>query len=201
MKQKKPTIQGPYGEIFQPDSDIQLRVLAELGLFIALALILVAEVVMTDDTAMLVLGIVLAGFILVVGVREVLQVYWNRCLAFAVTPEKLTLLWNGQPVKVIPWGEVIEIFASPGPCERNGRYSTYYGIYISLQYGYESRLCKAKRQILNLHISPDSMLHLERFPVMRICICGNRKRGQQMAQKIEGYRNAAWAQSYEARTK
>ena len=154
-----------------------------------------------DDTAMLVLGIVLAGSGIVLGVREVLQVYWNRCLAFAITPEKLTLLWNGQPVKVIPWGEVIEIFASPGPCERNGRYSTYYGIYISLQYGYESRLCKAKRQILNLHISPDSMRHLEKFPVMRICICGNRKRGQQMAQKIEGYRNAAWAQSYEARTK
>lgn len=33
MKRKNPTIQGPYGEIFQPDSDIQLRVLAELGLF------------------------------------------------------------------------------------------------------------------------------------------------------------------------
>lgn len=73
MKQKKPTIQGSYGEIFQPDSDIQLRVLAELGLFIAMALILVAEVVMTDDTAMLVFGIVLAGSILVVGVREVLK--------------------------------------------------------------------------------------------------------------------------------
>ncbi len=85
-----------------------------------MALILIAEVVMTDDTAMLVLGIVLAGSGIVLGVREVLQVYWNRCLAFAITPEKLTLLWNGQPVKVIPWGEVIEIFASPGPCERMG---------------------------------------------------------------------------------
>ena len=42
MKQKKPTIQGSYGEIFQPDSDIQLRVLSELGLLIALAFILVA---------------------------------------------------------------------------------------------------------------------------------------------------------------
>ena len=122
MKRKNPTIQGSYGEIFQPDSDIQLRVLALFGMFIAMALILIAEVVMTDDTAMLVLGIVLAGSGIVLGVREVLQVYWNRCLAFAITPEKLTLLWNGQPVKVIPWGEVIEIFASPGPCERNGRY-------------------------------------------------------------------------------
>lgn len=200
-KQKNANVQGEYEEIFEPDSDIQLRVLALFGMFIALALILVAEVVTTDDTAMLVLGVVLAGSGIVIGAREVLQVYWNRCLAFAVTPEKLTLLWNGQPVKVIPWGEVIEIFSFPGPCERNGRYSTYYGIYISLQYGYESRLCKAKRQILNLHISPDSMRHLEKFPVMRICICGNRKKGQQMAQKIEGYRNAAWAQSYEARTK
>ena len=201
MKRKTPTIQGPYGEIFQPDSDIQLRVLALFGMFIAMALILVAEVVMTDDTAMLVFGIVLAGSGIVLGVREVLQVYWNRCLAFAITPEKLTLLWNGQPVKVIPWGEVIEIFASLGPCERNGRYSTYYGIYISLQYGYESRLCKAKRQILNLHISPDSMRHLEDFPVMRIYKSPMRSHCQQMAQKIEGYRNAAWAQSYEARTK
>lgn len=201
MKRKNPTIQGSYGEIFQPDSDIQLRVLALFGMFIAMALILIAEVVMTNDTAMLVLGIVLAGSGIVLGVREVLQVYWNRCLAFAVTPEKLTLLWNGQPVKVIPWGEVIEIFASPGPCERNGRYSTYYGIYISLQYGYESRIAEAEKLILNLHISRKSMQHLEKFPVMRICICGNRKRGQQMAQKIEGYRNAAWAQSYEARTK
>lgn len=201
MKQKKPTIQGSYGEIFQPDSDIQLRVLALFGMFIAMALILVAEVVMTDDTAMLVLGIVLAGSGIVLGVREVLQVYWNRCLAFAVTPEKLTLLWNGQPVKVIPWGEVIEIFASPGPCERNGRYSTYYGIYISLQYGYESRIAEAEKLILNLHISRKSMQHLEDFPVMRIYKSPMRSHCQQMAQKIEGYRNAAWAQSYEARTK
>lgn len=58
MKRKNPTIQSSYGEIFQPDSDIQLRVLALFGMFIAMALILVAEVVMTDDTAMLVLGIV-----------------------------------------------------------------------------------------------------------------------------------------------
>ena len=200
-KQKSANVQGEYEEVFEPDSDIQLRVLALFGMFVAMALMLVAEVVMTDDTAMLVFGIVLAGTGIVIGAREVLQVYWNRCLAFAITPEKLTLLWNGQPVKVIPWGEVIEIFSSPGPCERNGRYSTYYGIYISLQYGYKSRLHKAKRQILNLHISPDSMRHLEKFPVMRICICGNRKSGQQLAQKIEGYRNAAWAQSYEARTK
>ena len=50
MKRKNPTIQGPYGEIFQPDSDIQLRVLALFGMFIAMALILIAEVVMTDDT-------------------------------------------------------------------------------------------------------------------------------------------------------
>ena len=78
MKRKNPTIQGPYGEIFQPDSDIQLRVLALFGMFIAMALILVAEVVMTDDTATLVLGIVLAGSGIVLGVREVRQEYWNR---------------------------------------------------------------------------------------------------------------------------
>ena len=40
MKRKNPTIQGSYGEIFQPDSDIQLRVLALFGMFIAMALIL-----------------------------------------------------------------------------------------------------------------------------------------------------------------
>ena len=200
-KQKNTNVQGEYEEIFEPDSDIQLRVLAEFGLYIALALMLAVEGVMTDDTAILVLCIVMAGSDIVLGVREVLQVYWNRCLAFAITPEKLTLLWNGQPVKVIPWGEVIEIFLLPGPCEGNGQHSSYYGVYISLQYGYKSRLYKAKRQILNLHISPDSMRHLEDFPVMRICISGDRKSGQQMAQKIEGYRNAAWAQSYEARTK
>ena len=86
-------------------------------------------------------------------------------------------------------------------CSSDLQHSSYYGVYISLQYGYKSRLYKAKRQILNLHISPDSMRHLEKFPVMRICISGDRKSGQQVAQKIEGYRNAAWAQSYEARTK
>ena len=200
-KQKSANVQGEYEEIFEPDSDIQLRVLALFGMFVAMALMLVAEVVMTDDTAMLVIGIVLAGSGIVLGARMVMQVCWNRCLAFAITPEKLTLLWNGQPVKVIPWGEVIEIFLLPGPCEGNGQHSSYYGVYISLQYGYKSRLYKAKRQILNLHISPDSMRHLEKFPVMRICISGDRKSGQQLAQKIEGYRNAAWAQSYEARTK
>ena len=201
MKQKKPTIQGPYGEIFQPDSDIQLRVLAELGLFIAMALILVAEVVMTDDTAMLVFGIVLAGSILVVGVREVLQVYWNHCLAFAITPEKLTLLWNGQPVKAIPWGEVIEIFAFPGPCEWQTKYNVYYGVYVSLQYGYESRIAEAEKLILNLHISRKSMQHLEDFPVMRIYKSPMRSHCQQMAQKIEGYRNQAWSRDYTEKTK
>lgn len=201
MKRKKPTIQGSYGEIFQPDSDIQLRVLAELGLFIAMALILVAEVVMTDDTAMLVFGIVLAGSILVVGVREVLQVYWNRCLAFAITPEKLTLLWDGQPVHTIPWSNVIEVFVTAGPCEWQTKYNVYYGVYVSLQYGYESRIAEAEKLILNLHISRKSMQHLEDFPVMRIYKSPMRSHCQQLAQKIEGYRNAAWAQSYEARTK
>lgn len=196
-KQKNDAVQGEYGEVFQPDSDIQLRVLAELGLFIALALILVAEGVMTNDTAILVLCIVMAGLLIGVGAREVMQVYWNRCLAFAVTPEKLTLLWEGQPVKAIPWGDVIEIFSSPGPCERNGRYSTYYGVYISLQYGYESRLGKAKRQILNQHISRKSMQHLENFPVMRVYKSPMRCHCQQLAKKIEGYRNAAWAREYE----
>lgn len=36
---------------------------------------------------------------------------------------------------------------------------------------------------------------------MRIYKSPMRSHCQQMAQKIEGYRNAAWAQSYEARTK
>ena len=199
-KQKNANVQGEYEKIFQPDSDIQLWVLVQLGLFIAMALIMVAEGVIADDTGLLVYFVIMAGLLIGYGAREAMKVYWNRCLAFAITPEKLTLLWNGQPVKVIPWGDVIEIFLLPGPCEGNEQHSSYYGVYISLQYGYKSRLYKAKRQILNLHISPDSMRHLEDFPVMRICICGNRKSGQQMAQKIEGYRNAAWIQSYEART-
>lgn len=201
MKRKNPTIQGPYGEIFQPDSDIQLRVLALFGMFIAMALILVAEVVMTDDTAMLVFGIVLAGSSIVLGVREVLQVYWNRCLAFAITPEKLTLLWDGQPVHTIPWSNVIEVFVTAGPCEWQTKYNVYYGVYVSLQYGYESRIAEAEKLILNLHISRKSMQHLEDFPVMRIYKSPMRSHCQQLAQKIEGYRNAAWAQSYEARTK
>lgn len=200
-KQKNANVQGEYEEIFEPDSDIQLRVLALFGMFIAMALILVAEVVTTDDTAMLVLGVVLAGSGIVIGAREVLQVCWNRCLAFAVTPEKLTLLWDGQPVHTIPWSDVIEVFVTAGPCEWQTKYNVYYGVYVSLKYGYESRIAEAEKLILNLHISRKSMQHLEDFPVMRIYKSPMRSHCQQMAQKIEGYRNAAWAQSYEARTK
>ena len=200
-KQKNANVQGEYEAVFQPDSDPQWQNVLGLGFVVCLAL---AEAVIgfrADDTWSLALSLFLSCSLIGVGMAIVLKNYWNGFLSFGITPKELTLLWDGQPVHTIPWSNVIEVFVTAGPCEWQTKYNVYYGVYVSLQYGYESRLCKAKRQILNLHISPDSMRHLEKFPVMRICICGNRKKGQQMAQKIEGYRNAAWAQSYEARTK
>ena len=88
-----------------------------------------------------------------------------------------------------------------GPCEWQTKYNVDYGVYVSLKYGYESRIAEAEKLILNLHISRKSMQHLEDFPVIRIYKSPMRSHCQQLAQKIEGYRNAAWAQSYEARTK
>ena len=69
----------------------------------------------------------------------------------------------------------------------------YYGVYVSMQYGYESRLNHAERQILNLNISPDSMKHLADFPVMRLYESDKPDRCERLLRKIEGYRNAAWS--------
>ena len=206
MKQKKPTIQGSYGEIFQPDVMPQWQLWGGCIVLIAALIPLIIWSIQGDDPILPGVTALLAVIFVLFEGKNVMVNRRNRALAFGVTPWQLTILWNGQPVREISWENAIELFSVCGPCEirYSGGFQSLtmsYGVYVSLQYGYESRLCKAKRQILNLHISPDSMRHLEKFPVMRICICGNRKRGQQMAQEIEGYRNAAWAQSYEARTK
>lgn len=206
MKRKNPTIQGPYGDIFQPDVMPQWQLWGGCIVLIAALIPLIIWSIQGDDPILPGVTALLAVIFVLFEGKNVMVNRRNRALAFGVTPWQLTILWNGQPVREISWENAIELFSVCGPCEirYSGGFQSLtmsYGVYVSLQYGYESRLCKAKRQILNLHISPDSMRHLEKFPVMRICICGNRKRGQQMAQKIEGYRNAAWAQSYEARTK
>ncbi len=124
----------------------------------------------------------------------------NRAIAFGVTPEKLTILWNGQPVKVIPWDDVIEILMLCGPCEWHGRYAADYGVYVSLQYGYESRIHKAKRQILNLHISQDSIDHLERFPVLRLYRSTDYNRCQRLLRRLESYRSEARVKRYEEKS-
>ncbi len=200
-KQKNANVQGEYEAVFQPDSDPQWQNVLGLGFVVCLAL---AEAVIgfrADDTWSLALSLFLSCSLIGVGMAIVLKNYWNGFLSFGITPKELTLLWDGQPVHTIPWSNVIEVFVTAGPCEWQTKYNVYYGVYVSLQYGYESRIAEAEKLILNLHISRKSMQHLEDFTVMRIYKSPMRSHCQQMAQKIEGYRNAAWAQSYEARTK
>ena len=201
MKRNKPTIQGSFGEILQPDVVPQRRLWTCAAVMIAVLIPLVFWSIQGDDP-------VLWGFCALTAV--VFALYQgklamvsrrNRALAFGVAPEKLTILWNGQPVKTIPWDDVIEIFMLCGPCEWHGRYAADYGVYISLQYGYESRIHKAKRQILNLHISQDSIDHLERFPVLRLYKSTDDNRCQRLLRRLERYRSEARVKRYEEKSK
>ena len=198
MKRTKPTIQGSYGEIFQPDVIPRWQLWTGCILLIAVLIPLVIWSIRGGDPVLPGVTALLAVIFVLFEGKNVMVNRRNCALAFGVTPEKLTVLWNGQPVKVIPWGDVMEIFVTAGPSELRDRRRSY-GVYISLQYGYESRLYKAKRQILNLHISPDSMRHLEDFPVLRICESMDYNRCQRLVSRFEGYRNAAWARKYETK--
>ncbi len=204
MKRNKPTIQGSYGEIFQPDVLPQWYLWTCAAVMIAALIPLVIWSVQGDDPILPGVTALLAVIFVLYEAKLVRNNCRNRALAFGVTPWQLTILWNGQPVRKISWDEAIELFAVCGPCENNhtgGRaMNRCYGVYVNLQYGYESRLGKAKRQILNLHISQESIDHLERFPVLRIYENSDYNRCQRLLRRLEGYRNAAWAQSHEART-
>ena len=197
MKRKEPTVQGEYDEIFQPDSDPQWQNALGLGFVACLALAEAVIGFMADNTWVLAMSLLLSCLLIGVGMVIVLKNYWNGFLSFGINPKELTLLWDGRPVHTIPWSDVIEVFVTAGPCEWQSKYNVHYGVYISLQYGYESRIADAEKLILNLHISRKSMQHLENFPVMRVYKSPMRRHCQQLAKKIEGYRNAAWAREYE----
>lgn len=109
-------------------------------------------------------------------------------------------------MREISWENAIELFSVCGPCEirYSGGFQSLtmsYGVYVSLQYGFESRIDKAKRQILNLHISQDSIDHLERFPVLRIYEDTDDNRCQQLLRRLESYRSEALAKRYEEKEK
>lgn len=197
MKQKEPTIQGSFGEILQPDVVPRHRIWTCAAVQLAVLIPLVFWSIQGDDPVLWCFCALTAVVFALYQGKLAMDNRRNRFLAFGVTPEKLTVLWDGQPVKTIPWDEVIEIFMICGPCEWHGKYAMDYGIYISLQYGYESRIYKAKRQILNLNISRDSIKHLEDFPVLRLFVSTDYKRCQRLLRRIEGYRNQARIQKYE----
>lgn len=123
MKQKEPTIQGSFGEILQPDVVSRYRIWTCAAVQLAVLIPLVFWSIQGDDP-------VLWGFCALTAVvfalyqgKLVLVSRRNRSLAFCVTPEKLTVLWVGQPVKTVPWDDVIEIFMICGPCEWHGKYA------------------------------------------------------------------------------
>lgn len=62
-------------------------------------------------------------------------------------------------------------------------------------------LTKAKRQILNLHISQDSIDHLERFPVLRLYESTDDNRCQRLLRRLESYRSEARVKRYEEKDK
>lgn len=185
-------IQGAYDEVFQPDSEPLWQSALVLAFLVLIALFSVAAGVISDETWIFVVMIISGGVYIGVGVATVQKNYWNGFLSFGINPKELTLLWDGQPAQTVPWGDVIEIFMA---C--HGRHVTYYGVYISLQYGYESRINKAEKQILNQHISRKNIKHLEDFPVICLYESAIWGRSKKILQKIESYRNAAWAREYE----
>ena len=203
MKQKKPTIQGSYGEIFQPDVMPQWQLWGGCIILIAVLIPLIIWSIQGDDPILPGFTALLAVIFVLLEGKNVMENRRNRALAFGVTPWQLTILWNGQPVREISWVDAIELFSVCGPCEKrhsSGEYqslTTYYGVYVSLQYGYESRIDKAKRQILNLNISQDSIDHLERFPVLRLYESTDDNRCQQLLRRLERYRSEALAKRYE----
>lgn len=201
MKRKNPTIQGSYGEIFQPDVISQGRLWGGCIILIAVLIPLIIWSVQGDDPVLPIVTALLAVIFVLFEGKNVMVNRRNRALAFGVTPWQLTILWNGQPVREISWDDAIELFSVCGPCEKRhsgGKTMTmYYGVYVSLQYGYESRIDKAKRQILNLHISQDSIDHLERFPVLRLYESTDDNRCQRLLRRLESYRSEALAKRYE----
>ncbi len=207
MKQKKPTIQGSYGEIFQPDVISQGRLWDGCIILIAVLIPLIIWSIQGDDPILPGFTALLAVIFVLLEGKNVMENRRNRALAFGVTPWQLTILWNGQPVREISWVDAIELFSVCGPCEKrhsSGEYqslTTYYGVYVSLQYGYESRIDKAKRQILNLNISQDSIDHLERFPVLRLYESTDDNRCQRLLRRLESYRSEARVRRYEEKDK
>lgn len=194
-KQKNANVQGEYEEVFQPDSKPMWRSTLVLAFFVLVALFSVVVGVISDEMWIFVVMIISAGIYIGVGAAIVIENYWNRFLSFGINPKELTLLWDGQPAQTVPWSDVIEIFMAS-----HGRYVNYYGVFISLQYGYQSRINKAEKHILNQHIRWENIKHLENFPVICLYESVIWGRSEKLLKKIEGYRNAAWAQSYEART-
>lgn len=205
MKRKEPTIQGSFGEIFQPDVIPQGRLWACAAVMIAALIPLVIWSIRGDDPILPGFTALMAVIFVLLAGKTVMANRRNRSLAFGVTPWQLTILWNGQPVREISWDDAIELFSVCGPCEK--RYSggktmtVYYGVYVSLQYGYESRIDKAKRQILNLNISQDSIDHLERFPVLRLYESTDYNRCQRLLRRLESYRSEALVKRYEEKEK
>lgn len=202
MKRKNPIIQGPYGEIFQPDVMPQWQLWGGCIVLIAALIPLIIWSIQGDDPILPGVTALLAVIFVLFEGKNVMVNRRNRALAFGVTPWQLTILWNGQPVREISWENAIELFSVCGPCEirYSGGFQSLtmsYGVYVSLQYGFESRIDKAKRQILNLHISQDSIDHLERFPVLRIYEDTDDNRCQQLLRRLESYRSEALAKRYE----
>ena len=196
MKRSKPDVQGDYEAVFQPDPMPVEQKIIVLGSYIMLTVILLSEAVVAEETWERVVILCCAGAMLVMVGWTVFQEHWYSKLAFGVSPEALTVLWDGKPARIIPWWYVIEVFTAFGPCEsRHGsKYAPpYCGVYVSLQYGYESRLSNAKREILNWKVRWDTGKHLDDFPVMRLYESQKQKDCQTLLRKIEGYRNAAWS--------
>lgn len=202
MKGKKPDVQGKYSELYQPDYVPRWQGWAMLGCFAVIMAPFVVWGLRSDRELLWFCGL-MAGIAALYGVHFTVENRRNKRLMFGITSSALTVLWDGQPVRTVPWDDVIELFVTSGPCEQHiGQHSPmYYGVYVSMQYGYESRLNRAKRQILNLNISPDSMKHLADFPVMRLYESDKPDRCERLLRRLEGYRNEVRVRAYEEKSR